>query len=39
MCNRYAKRISYRQYVKELSQTRLPLVLPKPERAPNLGFA
>ena len=36
MCNRYANRVSYRGYVEELSETRLPLVVPGPERAPNL---
>ncbi len=36
MCNRYANRVSYRGYVDELSDTRLPLVVPGPEHAPNL---
>ena len=36
MCNRYANRVSYRGYVDELSDTRLPLVVPSPEHAPNL---
>ncbi len=36
MCNRYAKnRISYRGYVDELSDTRLPLVVPSPDHAPR----
>lgn len=36
MCNRYANHVSYRGYVEELSQTRLPLLSPAPDRAPNL---
>ena len=36
MCNRYANRVSYRQYVEEFSDTRLPLIIPGAERAPNL---
>jgi putative SOS response-associated peptidase YedK len=36
MCNDYGNRVSYRAYVEEFSQTRLPLVSPKPEFAPNL---
>jgi putative SOS response-associated peptidase YedK len=36
MCNRYANTISYRQYVEEFSQTRLPLLVPAPSHAPNL---
>ena len=37
MCNRYANRISYRQYVEEFSETRIPLLSPLPTRAPNLA--
>jgi putative SOS response-associated peptidase YedK len=36
MCNRYANQITYRQYVEEFSETRLPVVFPRPEAAPNL---
>ena len=36
MCNRYANRVSYRQYVEEFSETRLPLIVPGPSAAPNL---
>ena len=36
MCNRYANRVSYRQYVEEFSETRIPLVSPLPSSAPNL---
>jgi putative SOS response-associated peptidase YedK len=36
MCNRYANRVSYRQYVEELSETKIPLRFPLPDRAPNL---
>ena len=35
MCNRYANLITYRQYVEEFSETRLPIVFPRPEAAPN----
>src|SRR5579872_5760803 len=36
MCNRYSNLITYRQYVEEFSDTRLPIVFPRPEAAPNL---
>lgn len=36
MCNRYANRVPYQRYVEELRETRLPLVSPGPDRAPNL---
>jgi len=36
MCNDFGNRISYRTYVEEFSQIRLPLLIPKPESAPNL---
>ena len=36
MCNRYANTVSYRQYVEEFSETRLPLLVPAPSNAPNL---
>ena len=36
MCNRYANRVSYRGYVEEFSETRLPLLSPLPDHAPNL---
>jgi hypothetical protein len=35
MCNRYANRVSYRGYVEELSDTRLPLVVPGPDQTPK----
>ena len=35
MCNRYANLISYRQYVEEFSETRIPLLSPLPSRAPT----
>jgi hypothetical protein len=36
MCNRYANRISYRGYLGKFSETRLPLLSPLPDHAPNL---
>jgi putative SOS response-associated peptidase YedK len=36
MCNDYGNRVSYRAYVEEFSQIRLPVVFPKPDAAPNL---
>lgn len=36
MCNRFANRVSYRQYVDDLAQAGLPLVFPTREAAPNL---
>src|SRR4051812_2005767 len=36
MCNRYANKIAYREYVDEFSHIRLPLVFPAPNAAPNL---
>jgi putative SOS response-associated peptidase YedK len=35
MCNLYEHNVSYRQYVDEFSQLRLPLVFPTPAEAPN----
>ncbi len=36
MCNLYTEKVSYRQFVEEFSDLRLPLVFPPPEAAPNL---
>jgi hypothetical protein len=36
MCNRYANRVSYRGYVEEFRETRLPLLSPLPDNAANL---
>ncbi len=36
MCNLYSEKVSYRQFVEEFSQLRLPLVFPGPQSAPNL---
>lgn len=36
MCNRYANRIAYRQYLERLKAAKVPLVSPSPDRAPNL---
>ena len=36
MCNLYSEKVSYRQLVDEFSQLKLPIVLPRPEAAPNL---
>jgi len=36
MCNDYGNRVAYREYVEAFSHIRLPVVLPRPEAAPNL---
>jgi len=36
MCNRYANRIAYQQYVERFKNTPLRIVAPSPDKAPNL---
>ena len=36
MCNRYANKVGYREYVDAFSDINLPLVFPTPDTAPNL---